>query len=111
MALNAFMLLVSKLQHYLQEVSFTIAGELVNFDTKGDSIPSYDLINWQKGGGGNIELVKVGMFDGAQEAGKELVLYDTDITWPGDQTEASCSQNVVHYMRYLLLKFCRVKWR
>ncbi|KAL7879138.1 hypothetical protein AOLI_G00101120 [Acnodon oligacanthus] len=100
-----------QLQHYLQEVSFTISGEMVNFDTKGDSIPSYDLINWQKGTEGNIELVKVGMFDGAREPGKELVIYEMPITWSGDQTEASCSQNVVQYMRCLLLKFCRVKWR
>uniref|UniRef100_A0AAQ5XI28 Olfactory receptor C family, v3 n=1 Tax=Amphiprion ocellaris TaxID=80972 RepID=A0AAQ5XI28_AMPOC len=34
-----------KLQHYLQEVKFTIAGEEVNFDLKGDSIPYYDVIN------------------------------------------------------------------
>ena len=83
----------------------------MNFDIKGDSIPSYDLINWQKGTDGSIDLVKVGMFDGAREPGKELVIYEMAITWPGDQKEASCSQNVVQYMRCLLLKFCRVKWR
>uniref|UniRef100_A0A3B4CKM8 G-protein coupled receptors family 3 profile domain-containing protein n=1 Tax=Pygocentrus nattereri TaxID=42514 RepID=A0A3B4CKM8_PYGNA len=80
-----------QLQHYLQEVSFTISGEMVNFDTKGDSIPSYDLINWQKGTEGNIELVKVGMFDGAREPGKELVIYEMAITWSGDQTEVPVS--------------------
>ncbi|XP_072551961.1 extracellular calcium-sensing receptor-like [Salminus brasiliensis] len=80
-----------QLQHYLQEVSFTVSGELVSFDTNGDSIPSYDLINWQKGRDGNIELVKVGMFDGAQEVGKELVIYDMALTWPGDQTEVPVS--------------------
>uniref|UniRef100_A0A4W4HDP8 G-protein coupled receptors family 3 profile domain-containing protein n=1 Tax=Electrophorus electricus TaxID=8005 RepID=A0A4W4HDP8_ELEEL len=37
----------------------------VNFDMKGDSIPSYDLINWQKGTAGNIELVKAGILDQA----------------------------------------------
>ncbi|KAB5574668.1 hypothetical protein PHYPO_G00211640 [Pangasianodon hypophthalmus] len=100
-----------QLQHYLQEVSFTISGETVNFDINGDSIPSYDLINWQKGTAGNIELVKVGMYDGAREAGSELVIYDTAITWARDKSEASCSQNVVQYMRNQLLKFCRVKWR
>ncbi|KAG7333495.1 hypothetical protein KOW79_003630 [Hemibagrus wyckioides] len=86
-------------------------GEMVNFDMNGDSIPSYDLINWQKGTAGNIELVKVGMYDGAREAGSELVVYDTAITWAKDKSEASCSQNVVQYMRNQLLKFCRVKWR
>ncbi|KAM3616687.1 uncharacterized protein V6R79_021784 [Siganus canaliculatus] len=49
-----------QLQHYLQEVAFNIDGEEVNFDTKGDSIPYYDVINWQRGKGGNIEFVNVG---------------------------------------------------
>ncbi|XP_035381462.1 extracellular calcium-sensing receptor [Electrophorus electricus] len=80
-----------QLQHYLQEVSFTISGERVNFDMKGDSIPSYDLINWQKGTAGNIELVKAGMYDEAQEAGSELVVYDTALAWPGDQSEVPVS--------------------
>ncbi|XP_060780158.1 extracellular calcium-sensing receptor-like [Neoarius graeffei] len=80
-----------QLQHYLQEVSFTISGETVNFDMNGDSIPSYDLINWQKGTAGNIELVKVGMYDGAREAGSELVIYDTTITWARDKTEVPVS--------------------
>ncbi|XP_053091163.1 extracellular calcium-sensing receptor-like [Pangasianodon hypophthalmus] len=80
-----------QLQYYLQEVSFTISGELVNFDMNGDSIPSYDLINWQKGTAGNIELVKVGMYDGAREAGNELVIYDMAITWAGDKSEVPVS--------------------
>uniref|UniRef100_A0AAQ5ZJX1 Olfactory receptor C family, v3 n=1 Tax=Amphiprion ocellaris TaxID=80972 RepID=A0AAQ5ZJX1_AMPOC len=49
-----------KLQHYLQEVKFTIAGEEVNFDLKGDSIPYYDVINWQRGTSQNIEFINVG---------------------------------------------------
>uniref|UniRef100_A0A3P8S1X4 Olfactory receptor C family, v3 n=1 Tax=Amphiprion percula TaxID=161767 RepID=A0A3P8S1X4_AMPPE len=48
-----------KLQHYLQEVKFTIAGEEVNFDLKGDSIPYYDVINWQRGTSENIEFINV----------------------------------------------------
>lgn len=83
----------------------------MNFDMKGDSIPSYDLINWQRGSAGNIEFVNVGMFDGAQESGQELVIQEGDIMWPGHQTEASCSHSVFQYMRFHVLKFCRVKWR
>uniref|UniRef100_A0A4W6C6F8 Olfactory receptor C family, v1 n=1 Tax=Lates calcarifer TaxID=8187 RepID=A0A4W6C6F8_LATCA len=44
-------LLVFKLQYYLQEVTFNIAGEEVDFDLKGDSVPYYDIINWQRGTG------------------------------------------------------------
>ncbi|XP_062861011.1 extracellular calcium-sensing receptor-like [Trichomycterus rosablanca] len=80
-----------QLQHYLQEVSFTISGETVNFDSNGETIPSYDLTNWQKGTAGNIELVKVGMYDGALEAGSELVIYNSGITWAGDKSEVPVS--------------------
>uniref|UniRef100_A0A671U6E7 Olfactory receptor C family, v3 n=1 Tax=Sparus aurata TaxID=8175 RepID=A0A671U6E7_SPAAU len=38
----------------------------VNFDLKGDTVPYYDIINWQRGTGGNIELVNVGLFDGTK---------------------------------------------
>nr|XP_009291999.1 extracellular calcium-sensing receptor-like isoform X3 [Danio rerio] len=100
-----------QLQQYLQEVSFTISGEKVNFDMKGDSIPSYDLINWQRGSAGNIEFINVGMFDGALESGQELVIKEEAIMWPGHQTEASCSHSVLQYMRSHVLKFCRVNWR
>ncbi|XP_053356905.1 extracellular calcium-sensing receptor-like [Clarias gariepinus] len=84
-----------QLQYYLQEVSFTISGELVKFDMNGDSIPYYDLINWQKGTAGNIELIKVGMYDGARK-GNELIIYNMNITWAGDKHEvpvSACSTN------------------
>ncbi|XP_018605280.2 extracellular calcium-sensing receptor [Scleropages formosus] len=80
-----------QLQQYLQEVSFTISGETVNFDEKGDAIPSYDLINWQRGVAGNIEFVKVGMFDGSKDAGKELFIQDEAIMWTGHQREVPVS--------------------
>ncbi|XP_018605281.2 extracellular calcium-sensing receptor-like [Scleropages formosus] len=80
-----------QLQQYLQEVSFTISGETVNFDEKGDAIPSYDLINWQRGVAGNIEFVRVGMFDGSKDAGKELFIQDEAIMWTGHQREVLVS--------------------
>ncbi|KPP56808.1 hypothetical protein Z043_125535, partial [Scleropages formosus] len=46
-----------ELQQYLQEVSFTILQEKVNFNEKGDAISSYDLINWQRGAAGNTDFV------------------------------------------------------
>ncbi|XP_048837918.1 extracellular calcium-sensing receptor-like isoform X1 [Brienomyrus brachyistius] len=80
-----------QLQQYLQDVSFSISGEKVNFDEKGDAIPSYDLINWQRGTAGNIEFVKVGMFDGSRDAGKELFIQDEAIVWTGHQSEVLLS--------------------
>uniref|UniRef100_A0A667WS86 Olfactory receptor C family, v3 n=1 Tax=Myripristis murdjan TaxID=586833 RepID=A0A667WS86_9TELE len=80
-----------QLQHYLQEVAFSIDGEEVNFDLKGDSIPYYDIINWQRGSGGKIEFVNVGLFDGTKTAGKELVIQEEKIMWAGHQSEVLVS--------------------
>lgn len=79
-----------QLQHYLQEISFSISGEEVNFDIKGDAIPSYDLINWQRSTSGDMQFVKVGLYDGAQHSGKELVIEEQAITWSNQQTKARC---------------------
>lgn len=83
-----------KIQQYLQEVSFSVSGEHVNFDMKGDSIPSYDLINWQRLQNGDTDFVKVGIYDGAMDAGKELVIQDEKIKWPVNQSKARCSHKI-----------------
>ncbi|CDQ95501.1 unnamed protein product, partial [Oncorhynchus mykiss] len=97
-----------QLQHYLQELSFYISGEEVNFDLKGDSIPYYDIINWQRGSGGNMEFINVGLFDGAKDSGKELVIQEEKIVWAGHQSKASCSHCVFNHIRCQLLTFCRL---
>uniref|UniRef100_A0A3Q1FA71 Extracellular calcium-sensing receptor-like n=1 Tax=Acanthochromis polyacanthus TaxID=80966 RepID=A0A3Q1FA71_9TELE len=75
----------------VSEVKFTIAGEEVNFDLKGDSIPYYDVINWQRGTSGNIDFINVGLFDGTKPAGDELVIEDDRIMWvPVSVCSASC---------------------
>lgn len=75
-------------------MSFSISGEHVNFDMKGDSIPSYDLINWQRLPNGDTDFVKVGIYDGAMNAGKELFIQDEKIKWPGNQSKARCSHKI-----------------
>ncbi|CAG6001854.1 unnamed protein product, partial [Menidia menidia] len=66
-------------QQYLQEVTFNMAGEEVNFDLKGDSVPYYDIINWQRGTSGSIEFVTVGLFDGTKPTGDELLIQEDRI--------------------------------
>ncbi|KAM6933294.1 extracellular calcium-sensing receptor-like [Xenentodon cancila] len=80
-----------QLQHYIQEVKFDIDGEEVNFDLKGDSVPYYDIINWQRSTSGNIEFVDVGLFDGTKPAGEELVIQEDRIMWAGRQSEVPVS--------------------
>ncbi|KAG7520154.1 extracellular calcium-sensing receptor-like [Solea senegalensis] len=80
-----------QLQHYLQEVNFQIAGEEVAFDAKGDSVPYYDIINWQRGTEGNIAFVNVGLFDGTKSVGEELLIQEDRIMWAGHQSEVPVS--------------------
>ncbi|XP_061072469.1 extracellular calcium-sensing receptor-like [Conger conger] len=80
-----------QVQQYLQDVVFTISGEEVDFDAHGDSIPSYDLINWQRGATGNIEFVNVGLYDGAKDIGNELFIKEEAIMWTGHQTKVLVS--------------------
>ncbi|XP_039537668.1 extracellular calcium-sensing receptor-like [Pimephales promelas] len=80
-----------QLQHYLEDVSFSVSGENVNFDNKGDSIPYYDLINWQRQSSGDIQFVKVGLYDGAQNSGRELVIEEQAIMWSKQQNKVPVS--------------------
>uniref|UniRef100_A0A8C6WGA4 Olfactory receptor C family, v3 n=1 Tax=Neogobius melanostomus TaxID=47308 RepID=A0A8C6WGA4_9GOBI len=80
-----------QLQHYLQEVEFNIGGEEVKFDLKGDSVPYYDIINWQRSTGGNIEFVLVGLFDGTKTTGQELDIQEDRIIWAGHQSKVPVS--------------------
>ncbi|TNN46985.1 Extracellular calcium-sensing receptor [Liparis tanakae] len=79
------------LEYYLQEVQFNIGDEEVNFDLKGDSIPYYDILNWQRGTDGSIEFVNVGLFDGTKPAGEELVIQEDKIMWTGHQNSIECT--------------------
>lgn len=72
-------------------MSFSVSGEHVNFDARGDSVPSYDLINWQRQTNGDINFVKVGLYDGARDAGNELVIQDQAVVWADNQSKARCS--------------------
>uniref|UniRef100_A0A3P8Y9R8 G-protein coupled receptors family 3 profile domain-containing protein n=1 Tax=Esox lucius TaxID=8010 RepID=A0A3P8Y9R8_ESOLU len=76
-----------QLQYYLHNVSFSVSGEEVNFDQNGDTTPSYDLINWQRGEDGIPRFVTVGMYDGTKDSGKELVIQEEKIMWEGHQSK------------------------
>ncbi|XP_058479950.1 extracellular calcium-sensing receptor-like [Solea solea] len=97
-----------QLQHYLQEVNFQIAGEEVDFDAKGDSVPYYDIINWQRGPEGNIEFVNVGLFDGTKADGEELLIQEDGLVdcticpedfWSNNDRTA-CISKKVEYLTF-----------
>ncbi|XP_078060052.1 extracellular calcium-sensing receptor-like [Mustelus asterias] len=82
--------------HYLKKVKFTTAfGDEVRFDSNGDPLAAYDLLNWQLAANGNIKYVKVGQYDASVGAGKQLVLEEERIVWSGGQKmviESKCSE-------------------
>ncbi|XP_067851809.1 extracellular calcium-sensing receptor-like [Heptranchias perlo] len=81
-----------QLLHYLKEVRFTnFFGEEISFDKNGDPIASYDLVNWQERADGSVEFVKVGYYDAALPAGKELALDESGIVWHGPENRVPVS--------------------
>lgn len=46
----------------------------MRFDENGDPIASYDLMNWQQGQDGSLQLTKVGYYDDSLGSGKDLVI-------------------------------------
>uniref|UniRef100_A0A3B5LSS5 Olfactory receptor C family, x3 n=1 Tax=Xiphophorus couchianus TaxID=32473 RepID=A0A3B5LSS5_9TELE len=62
-----------QLLHYMKLANFSTLGEEVNFDKNGDPIAYYDLMNWQTGPDGSLDLVKVGFYDASFPAGKSCL--------------------------------------
>ncbi|XP_034784438.2 extracellular calcium-sensing receptor-like [Acipenser ruthenus] len=74
--------------HYLNEVKFTNQfGEEVYFDENGDSVGSYDIINWQRNPDGSTKYMTVGRFDAAAPLEQQIVLDEDKIIWNGGQSE------------------------
>uniref|UniRef100_A0A3B5LTK4 Olfactory receptor C family, x3 n=1 Tax=Xiphophorus couchianus TaxID=32473 RepID=A0A3B5LTK4_9TELE len=71
-----------QLLHYMKLANFSTLGEEVNFDKNGDPIAYYDLMNWQTGPDGSLDLVKVGFYDASFPAGSSLVINGSVIMWP-----------------------------
>uniref|UniRef100_A0A3P9HPR0 G-protein coupled receptors family 3 profile domain-containing protein n=1 Tax=Oryzias latipes TaxID=8090 RepID=A0A3P9HPR0_ORYLA len=64
----------------LKKVNFTQNGYPVSFDANGDPVAVYELVNWQKGESGNIELVTVGYYDASLPINKEFHIKG-NLTW------------------------------
>lgn len=66
----------------MKRANFSVLGEKVNFDQNGDPIAYYDLMNWQRGPDGSLNLVKVGFYDASLPSGHSLVINASMIMWP-----------------------------
>ncbi|XP_028817314.1 extracellular calcium-sensing receptor-like isoform X2 [Denticeps clupeoides] len=82
----------------LKKINFTVNGYPVHFDSNGDPVAIYEVINWQVAEGGALKFVTVGRYDASKPKGHELSL-SRNITWfdgqmqvPTSVCSESCSQ-------------------
>ncbi|XP_015227144.1 PREDICTED: extracellular calcium-sensing receptor-like [Cyprinodon variegatus] len=90
----------------LKKVNFSKNGYQVSFDANGDPVAFYELVNWQRGESGSIELVTVGYYDASLPKGQEFHI-NRNITWAygGTQVPVSmCSKNCPPGTRKVLQK-------
>ncbi|XP_059842671.1 extracellular calcium-sensing receptor-like [Hypanus sabinus] len=85
-----------QLLHYMNTVNFTTKiGESIYFDSNGDPVPIYDIVNWQPTDSGAV-TVTVGRYDGAAPKGHKFILDEGLIIWTGGQStvpRAVCSES------------------
>ncbi|XP_075892388.1 extracellular calcium-sensing receptor-like [Nelusetta ayraudi] len=74
----------------LKKVNFTQNGYAVSFDMNGDPVATYELVNWQRGESGTIEMVTVGLYDASLPEGQEFHIH-RNITWMDGSTQVPAS--------------------
>ncbi|XP_030600127.1 extracellular calcium-sensing receptor-like [Archocentrus centrarchus] len=79
--------------HHLKMVNFTNQfNEEVYFDSNGEPVPLYDIINWQKEIKDEIRFIKVGSWDGSAPQGEQLHIMKNTIVWTTGQSQVPVSQ-------------------
>ncbi|XP_075330720.1 olfactory receptor CU1 [Odontesthes bonariensis] len=79
--------------YHLRTVNFTNQfEEKVYFDSNGEPVPLYDIINWQKDSKGEIRFIKLGSYDGSAPLGQQLQIKQNTIIWTLGQSKVPVSQ-------------------
>ncbi|XP_029302358.1 olfactory receptor CU1 [Cottoperca gobio] len=82
-----------QLLHHLKTVNFTNQfEEKVYFDSNGEPVPLYDIINWQKDSKGDMRFIKVGSYDGSALLRQQLQIEQSSIVWTKGQSQVPASQ-------------------
>ncbi|XP_028275901.1 olfactory receptor CU1 [Parambassis ranga] len=82
-----------QLLHHLKTVNFTNQfDEKVYFDSNGEPVPLYDIINWQKNSNNEIRFIKVGSYDGSAPLREQLHIVKSNIVWTKGQPQVPVSQ-------------------
>ncbi|XP_039478299.1 extracellular calcium-sensing receptor-like [Oreochromis aureus] len=78
---------------YLNMVNFTNQfDEKVYFDSNGEPVPLYDIINWQKDSKDKIRFFKVGTYDASAPQREQLQIKKNTIVWTKGQLQVPVSQ-------------------
>ncbi|XP_061073460.1 extracellular calcium-sensing receptor-like [Conger conger] len=81
----------------LKKVNFTLGtGEKVSFDSNGDPIARYEVVNWQLAPDGAVEFRAVGYYDASLPPGQQFVMSPVSMVWAGGQEEkprSVCSES------------------
>uniref|UniRef100_A0AAY5EE98 G-protein coupled receptors family 3 profile domain-containing protein n=1 Tax=Electrophorus electricus TaxID=8005 RepID=A0AAY5EE98_ELEEL len=82
---------IPQILNRLKRVNFTTKnGYQVSFDSNGDPVAVYELINWQFKKDGALNFVPVGYYDSSKPRGQEFRM-NSAISWVGGQTEVPVS--------------------
>ncbi|KAM8904431.1 extracellular calcium-sensing receptor-like [Spinachia spinachia] len=81
---------IKQILNQLKKVTFSQNGYDVSFDANGDPVAKYELINWQKGPSGSIELVTVGFYNASLPVGQEIHI-NRNLTWVEGGTQVPVS--------------------
>ncbi|XP_021169244.2 extracellular calcium-sensing receptor-like [Fundulus heteroclitus] len=90
----------------LKKVNFSRNGYHVSFDTNGDPVAFYELVNWQKSESGFTKLAKVGYYDASLPMGQQFHI-NQNITWLEGTTQVPvsvCSESCPPGTRKVLQK-------
>uniref|UniRef100_A0A8C4S0X4 Extracellular calcium-sensing receptor-like n=1 Tax=Erpetoichthys calabaricus TaxID=27687 RepID=A0A8C4S0X4_ERPCA len=72
--------------HYLKSVNFTTrSGDIVYFDSNGDPVAKYNLVNWQLTKEGVTQFVIIGVYDASLPEGQQFKMKNVPIIWAGNQ--------------------------
>ncbi|XP_064159379.1 extracellular calcium-sensing receptor-like [Anguilla rostrata] len=76
----------------LKKVNFTLGtGEKVSFDSNGDPVARYEVVNWQVGPDGAVQFRVVGYYDASLPSGLQFVMSPASIVWAGGQKQKPTS--------------------
>ncbi|XP_043072485.1 extracellular calcium-sensing receptor-like [Puntigrus tetrazona] len=81
---------------YMKDVRFTVkTGEEIFFDSSGDPVARYDLVNWQLAKDGSLQFEQVGFYDSSLPSGR-LQVSQEHILWAkksGQLPVSVCSES------------------